>query len=92
VHERHVIRWPIPPLHVEAANEVLEQLADSAQIIIDGYTNSWDGNSWRGRYTECACDEMWDIGERLGNGSATFARLYNHDDVEEEEEEDSDES
>lgn len=56
VHVWHhrILRWTIPCLTDDAVNALLDELADDAGIVCDGYTCEWDGSDHVGRYTDDA--------------------------------------
>ncbi|MGI5451417.1 hypothetical protein ACQEVM_37795 [Streptomyces sp. CA-243310] len=49
VHHGIDLRWSIPALNQEAADELLKELAPLAQRILDGSEVEWDGNNHVGR-------------------------------------------
>lgn len=42
----HLIRWTIPTLTATAANQLLADLAPTAQRILNDHDEHWDGNNW----------------------------------------------
>lgn len=59
-----LLRWPIPPLRADAANDLLAALAPLAERVAAGYSVEWDGTNHVGRLTDSArqaCDaiERW---------------------------------
>jgi len=70
VWHRRTLRWSIPPLTAEAANDLMERVRPLAAQIVAGYEAVWDGSNHVGRYTadaeaaieqiERICDGPWD--------------------------------
>jgi len=54
VYHRRCIRWTIPCLTADAANALLEELADEAAIVCDGYESVWDGHNHIGKLDDDA--------------------------------------
>lgn len=45
VYHGRTIRWTIPCLTDDAVNDLLDELAEDAAAVCDGYTCEWDGNN-----------------------------------------------
>lgn len=64
VYHGHDIRWSIPCLIADTANELLAEIAPQSQTILDGYTSEWDGHNHVAHFTTDA-QEAKDTIERL---------------------------
>jgi hypothetical protein len=62
VWHHRILRWNIPALTDDACNSLLDELAEDAKIVCDGYTCEWDGHNHIGVYTQAAEEAQ----ERIG--------------------------
>lgn len=49
VYHRRILRWDIPCLTADAANELLSAIAPLAERVCAGFSEAWDGHNMRGR-------------------------------------------
>lgn len=54
VYHGHDIRWEIPCLTADAANDLMAEISDLARRILAGYESNWDGHNMVGRLTDDA--------------------------------------
>lgn len=67
VWHRLVLRWSIPSLLPEVANELLREIAPLARRVVAGFEIQWDGHNNVGRYTDDADEACAEI-EALCSG------------------------
>ena len=82
VWHRRRLRWAIPILTGEAANELMTDLLPLFQRVLDGYSTRWDGNNYVGQYTIDANDIIEDITD-VCQGADTAYDTYDVGDAEE---------
>ncbi len=66
-----VLRWTIPALRGDAANDLLQRLAPLAQRVVDGSSEGWDGSNRVGKLNDdarAAVEEIESICDAV-NGS-----------------------
>jgi hypothetical protein len=61
VHARFVLRWTIPALKADAANELLAKIAPLAERIVSGFDEVWNGSNFVGDFDDDADDACEDI-------------------------------
>lgn len=54
VYHGHTVRFVISLLTTRAANELLDDLAEDAQAVLDGYDSEWDGHNNMAVYSAAA--------------------------------------
>lgn len=54
VWHNRAIRFGIPALTADAANDLMQDISDRCQKILDGYNCVWDGSNHVGTYTDAA--------------------------------------
>ena len=59
------LRWRIPCLLPDVANELMDEIAPLSQTLVDGYSVEWDGNNHSGRHVTDESREAADEIERL---------------------------
>ncbi len=64
VHHRRTLRWAIPVLTAESANELLDELAPLAARVLAGADVEWDGNNHVGVLDADAQDAADEIAAR----------------------------
>lgn len=64
VWHHRIIRFQIPCLTDEAVNDLLDEIAEDASAICEGYERVWDGNNHVGRFTEDADGLIQALNER----------------------------
>lgn len=75
VWHRRALRWGIPALTADAANDLLERIAPIAAEVCEGYESHWNGSNHVGRYSadaeaaieaiEALCEAAGGEGEEL---------------------------
>lgn len=56
-----VLRWSIPILTAESANNLLDEISGYADKIIDGFNYKWNGHNWVGDHNDAAMDAIHSI-------------------------------
>lgn len=59
------LRWQLPALTADAANALMEDLADAAARVCDGFERAWDGHNFVGRFDEEAREAQDEISRAI---------------------------
>lgn len=79
VWHRRSLRWTIPALTADAANSLLESLIDLCNVVIDGYSERWDGSNTVGEYTEAAETAISEIESLCSNAGGEGDEIVSWD-------------
>ena len=59
------LRWQLPALTADAANALMEDVADAAARVCEGFERAWDGHNFVGRYNDDARDAQDEISRAI---------------------------